>query len=40
MKTMLEKCKNLNYTEATAKIMSALNAESEAQLIALAEELA
>lgn len=40
MKTMLEKCKNLNYTEATVKIMSALNAESEAQLIALAEELA
>ncbi len=40
MKSMLEKCKNLNYTEATVKIMSALNAESEAQLIALAEELA
>ncbi len=39
MKSMLEKCKNLSYTENTVKILSALNAESEAQLTALAEEL-
>ena len=39
MKSMLEKSKNLMYTENTVKILSALNAESEAQLIALAEEL-
>ena len=39
MKTMLEKCKNLTYTDATVKIMSALNEESEKQLAALAEEL-
>ena len=40
MKTMLEKCKNLTYAENTVKIMSALNAESEAALKALCEELA
>lgn len=39
MKTMLEKCKDLNYTDATVKIMSALNSESEAQLVALANEI-
>ena len=39
MRGMLEKCKNLTYTEATVKILSALNAESRAQLAALAEEL-
>lgn len=39
MKSMLEKSKNLTYTETTVKIMSALNAESSAQLEALAEEL-
>ena len=40
MKGMLEKCKNITYTEANVKIMSALNDESTAQLTALAEELA
>ena len=39
MKTMLEKCKNLNYTEATVKIMSALDDTSRASLKALAEEI-
>ena len=40
MKNMLEKSKNLTYTENTVKILSALNSESEAQIEALAEELA
>ena len=39
MKGMLEKSKNLTYTEATVKILSALNDESRAQLEALATEL-
>jgi flavorubredoxin len=39
MKGMLEKSKNLNYTEATVKIMSALSDESKTQLAALADEL-
>lgn len=39
MKGMLEKCRNLSYTEATVKIISALNAESSAQVDALADEL-
>lgn len=39
MKGMLEKSVNLKYTEATVKILSALNAENEAQLEALADEL-
>ena len=39
MKGMLEKSKNLTYTKTTVKILSALNGESSAQLIALAEEL-
>ena len=39
MKEMLEKSKNLTFAENTVKIMSALNAESTAQLEALAEEL-
>ena len=39
MKTMLEKCKNLTYTEATVRILSALNDESSAQLNELSEEL-
>ena len=38
MKTMLEKCKDLKYAETNVKIMSALNAESEAQIEKLAEE--
>ena len=39
MRGMLEKCKNLTYTQASVKILSALNGESRAQLKALAEEL-
>ena len=39
MKTMLEKCKDLKFTESTVKIMSALNAESEESLKALADEI-
>ena len=39
MRGMLEGCKNLTYTEGTVRILSALNADSEAQLTALAEEL-
>ena len=39
MKTMLEKCKDLSFTETNVKIMSALNDESEAALEALANEL-
>ncbi len=39
MKGMLEKSKNLTFTDTTVKIMSAVNAESEAQLDALAKEL-
>ena len=39
MKGMLENSKNLTYTDTTVKILSALNAESEAQLVSLAGEL-
>lgn len=39
MKSMLEKCKNLQYTESTVKIISSLNDESYNQLISLADEL-
>ena len=39
MRGMLEKSKNLTYTENTVKILSALNEESAGQLDALAEEL-
>ena len=39
MKGMLEKSKNLTFTENTVKILSALNEESANQLNALAEEL-
>ena len=39
MKGMLENSKNLTYTDTTVKILSALNAESETQLAALAGEL-
>jgi len=39
MTKMLESSKNLTYTQNTVKIMSSLNAESEAQIEALAEEL-
>lgn len=39
MKAMLEKCKNLTYTENNVKIMSALSDESRAQIEELAKEL-
>ena len=39
MKVLLEGCKNLTILEPTVKITSALNAESEKQLAALAEAL-
>lgn len=39
MKQMLDGCKNITYTENSVRIMSALNAESTAQLNALADEL-
>ena len=39
MKGMLEKSKNITYTENNVKILSALNEESTKQLEALAEEL-
>ena len=39
MRSMLEKSKNITFAENTVKIMSALNADSSAQLDALAEEL-
>jgi flavorubredoxin len=39
MKAMLEKCKNLTYTEKGVKIMSALSDESRAQIEELAKEL-
>lgn len=39
MKTMLEGCKNITYTDTAVKIMSALNGESMAQIDALAKEL-
>ena len=40
MQGMLEKSKNLTYCENNVRILSALNADSEAQLAALAAELA
>ncbi len=39
MKGMLEKSKNLTYTETSVKILSALNEESSSQLASLADEL-
>ena len=39
MKGMLEKCKNLTYTDTSVKILSALNEDSSAQLASLADEL-
>ncbi len=40
MMAMLEKSKNLTYAEHAVRILSALNDESNAQIVALAEELA
>ena len=39
MKEMLSKCQNLEYTDTSVKIVSALNSDSEAQLNKLADEL-
>ena len=39
MKSMLEGCKNISFTETTVHIRSALNAESTEEVKALAEEL-
>ena len=39
MKGMLEKCKDITYTDTTVRILSALNEESSAQLNSLADEL-
>ena len=39
MKGMLEKSKNITYTESTVKILSALNEDSSKQLEALSDEL-
>ncbi len=39
MRGMLEKCKNIQYTEASVKILSALNEQSREQLKELANEL-
>ncbi len=39
MKSKLEKCKNLTFTENTVKILSAMNADTEQALNALADEL-
>ena len=39
MRAMLEKSKNITYTDTTVTVMSALNAQSEAAIEALAKEL-
>ena len=39
MKSMLEECKNIKYTEASVKILSSLSDESRGQIDALADEL-
>ena len=39
MKGMLEKCKNLHYTQANVKLLSSLSQESREQVKALAKEL-
>ena len=39
MRSALENCKNLTFADTTVRILSALNADSTAQLIALANEL-
>ncbi|MBR5881325.1 MAG: flavin reductase, partial [Clostridia bacterium] len=39
MRGMLEKSKNITYTDTTVKILSALNAESNEQLSSMADEL-
>ncbi len=39
MKEMMEKCKNITYTDTTVRILSALNDESKEQINTLASEL-
>ncbi len=39
MRGMLEKCKNIRYTDTTVKILSAMTEENRAQITALANEL-
>lgn len=39
MKSMLENCKNITFTDTTVKIVSAIHEESKAQIDALADEL-
>ena len=39
MRGMLEKCKNLQYTEATVRLLSAMTEENRGEVDALAEEL-
>ena len=39
MKGMLEKCKNITYTDTSVKILSALNDDSKAQIDSLCDEL-
>ncbi len=39
MRSMLEQCKNLTYTDTTVTLLSALNEKSEAQVEALVKEL-
>ncbi len=39
MKEMMEKCKNITYTDTTVRILSALNDDSKAQIDTLASEL-
>ena len=39
MQGMLEKCKNMQYTQATVKILSGLTEENREQIAALAKEL-
>lgn len=39
MRGMLEKCKNLQYTESTVKILSSITEENRKQVYALADEL-
>ena len=39
MKVMLEECKNITYTDATVRIMSAMNSTNKDEIEALAEEL-
>ena len=39
MKTMLEPCKDMTYTETTVKILSAVTEENEAEIDRLAAEI-